>query len=807
MLRVDFFQAHSRDRIGHHRWSSNEQTTRAIADGWSSREGITAMRASKPAGTKNSAGVPVAAMPPTPPTANGKKKKKNKGKGRSDDAGLGAALSEEYDDMPALEPLVNSLPRSAQRTGLSPEIESVHLSTTLSVTAAAAARFNATAAAQADLLATATDLYRKMDADPQGTVTEEQDYLGSLPANIRNFVETAWASISNAQSDEMKQRTMYAIAHQMVLSGAGLANGLGKDAAGKFPAYPFDASALADPKFNQAAFNSWEQARKASMPAANGRSPIGSHLPRTPLSQPDINLMHDYDEEEIEYGEDDYYSEDEVDENVDDEDDEDVLMLGMPGGPPLLNADGTDGGKKKNKKKKKKKGKQLATYEETQAVPAPVFPASVPTTKPRRTQTHSAPPRPAGAIPVGTQPGTPGRPQRDVTGTVTHSIPNRSPMPVARTQMPNPPPSSRAAGKQPMYPPASTNTTTNPPAQQPVRSARAAAKAPAPAHAYPHNHPHHHPSPPSSNASAPQKHRPPNAAVQPPAVKQSNKIWSTNSSEERERIKEFWLGLGEDERRALVKIEKETVLKKMKEQQKHSCSCAVCGRKRFVVCQCLAEKFSLTPSPSIFSRFLSHLQLLLDAVHFDLVRSAIEEELEVLYDAYYEELEQYANYQQQYASSGGTMPPPPGPGPFPGSVELDKNGVVVSPGHTKSQPPPPRGKTDPPVNGRTRLPESEFNEDDGEADDYEDEDYEDDEEEEDEDDEDDPEGDEDGEPRQRAPTRRTAPPRARPAVPNGKVNGRDDIFNFGNSMTVTGTQTPLSFNSIAHHSPQDPITS
>jgi hypothetical protein len=62
-----------------------------------------------------------------------------------------------------------------------------------------------------------------------------------------------------------------------------------------------------------------------------------------------------------------------------------------------------------------------------------------------------------------------------------------------------------------------------------------------------------------------------------------NKIWSTSSTEERERIKEFWLGLGEEERRNLVKIEKDTVLRKMKEQQKHSCSCAVCGRKRWVV--------------------------------------------------------------------------------------------------------------------------------------------------------------------------------------------------------------------------------
>ncbi|UNI19279.1 Stress response protein nst1 [Purpureocillium takamizusanense] len=82
-----------------------------------------------------------------------------------------------------------------------------------------------------------------------------------------------------------------------------------------------------------------------------------------------------------------------------------------------------------------------------------------------------------------------------------------------------------------------------------------------------------------------------------------DKIWSTSNHEERERIKEFWLGLGEDERKSLVKVEKDAVLKKMKEQQKHTCSCTVCGRKR----------------------------------------TAIEEELEGLYDAYYLELEQFAN--------------------------------------------------------------------------------------------------------------------------------------------------------------------
>lgn len=101
--------------------------------------------------------------------------------------------------------------------------------------------------------------------------------------------------------------------------------------------------------------------------------------------------------------------------------------------------------------------------------------------------------------------------------------------------------------------------------------------------------------------------------------KDPSKIWNTSTAEERERIKEFWLSLGEEERRSLVKVEKEAVLKKMKEQQKHSCSCTVCGRKRV----------------------------------------AIEEELEVLYDAYYEELEQYANHQQISLEDGAPILPPP----------------------------------------------------------------------------------------------------------------------------------------------------
>ncbi|OAA72886.1 stress response protein nst1 [Akanthomyces lecanii RCEF 1005] len=110
---------------------------------------------------------------------------------------------------------------------------------------------------------------------------------------------------------------------------------------------------------------------------------------------------------------------------------------------------------------------------------------------------------------------------------------------------------------------------------------------------------------------------PPTEALRGPGMSR-DKIWSTSNHEERERIKEFWLGLGEEERKSLVKVEKDAVLRKMKEQQKHTCSCTVCGRKR----------------------------------------NAIEEELEGLYDAYYLELEQFAN-------QGEGPPMLPSPRDFP----------------------------------------------------------------------------------------------------------------------------------------------
>ncbi|KAF9288519.1 Stress response protein nst1 [Mortierella alpina] len=126
-----------------------------------------------------------------------------------------------------------------------------------------------------------------------------------------------------------------------------------------------------------------------------------------------------------------------------------------------------------------------------------------------------------------------------------------------------------------------------------------------------HNHNHAHGSHAGSKAVVPSSHR--NGHDHTSIVKhmhdnhaQNDGFWHYSDAEERQRIREFWFQLREEERRSLVRVEKEAVLKKMKEQQRHSCSCSLCGRKR----------------------------------------TAIEEELELLYDAYYDELEQYANQQQ-----------------------------------------------------------------------------------------------------------------------------------------------------------------
>jgi len=90
-----------------------------------------------------------------------------------------------------------------------------------------------------------------------------------------------------------------------------------------------------------------------------------------------------------------------------------------------------------------------------------------------------------------------------------------------------------------------------------------------------------------------------NGVVVPSTGNSIVSFWDMDADKtEQEKLRAFWLGLSEDARRDLVKIEKQAILKEMKGQQKYICSCSVCGRRREV----------------------------------------LEEELEMLYDAYYAEL-------------------------------------------------------------------------------------------------------------------------------------------------------------------------
>lgn len=225
-----------------------------------------------------------------------------------------------------------------------------------------------------------------------------------------------------------------------------------------------------------------------------------------------------------------------------------------------------------------------------------------------------------------------------------------------------------------------------------------------PQHGYPPNHNPISVTSQTQNAPPPPPPPPPlsTATFRSAHNISKDRIWNTSTAEERERIKEFWLSLGEEDRRSLVKVEKEAVLKKMKEQQKHSCSCTVCGRKR----------------------------------------TAIEEELEVLYDAYYEELEQYANHQHMNLEDGSPMMPHP---------------KIYT--HPMARIPPSRN---PQVMNNKSLSTGGAEEvEDGDDDEGDDEEYSDE--------------DEDDELSEEEPEELPAGPAA-------------DFFNFGNSLTVQGKQ-------------------
>jgi hypothetical protein len=66
------------------------------------------------------------------------------------------------------------------------------------------------------------------------------------------------------------------------------------------------------------------------------------------------------------------------------------------------------------------------------------------------------------------------------------------------------------------------------------------------------------------------------------------RLGKTNTPEdqarsERKKILQFWSSLNYAARKKIVRVEKQELLKKIKEKHKHICSCTVCGRKRAVI--------------------------------------------------------------------------------------------------------------------------------------------------------------------------------------------------------------------------------
>lgn len=386
-------------------------------------------------------------------------------------------------------------------------------------------------------------------------IPEDSDYWMSLPPTIKTFVQSAYAHGMFPGTDGMDKERMYTTAQQMIANGvqpASKRTGAGAIATppyppGAYPSFPpFDPAMFSDPAFTQAL--------EQLVPRAAGQQP---HQGGYSGDQGREDLSED-EEDEVE-----------LDVKINGIGTKPVPGTAAPAPPPTSKVPPTP---VIDASAKFKKGK--VTVKATVVPPTPSLP-------PPPNPVPNPPPPKSAAVPVAKAQTVPNPPPS--------LAPPSRPAPTPTSVIP---PSSRAAGKQPMsYPPAAPNTTAPPP-----RSARANGKAPA---AAPQAHYHQHPSttPVTTNATAPTKPRPPAAAPttnppappgtvtpgQPPGKKKDSKIWSSTATEDRERIKDFWLGLPEKERRKLVELEKDAVLKKMKEQQRHSCGCAVCGRKRHVL--------------------------------------------------------------------------------------------------------------------------------------------------------------------------------------------------------------------------------
>lgn len=447
-------------------------------------------------------------QPPLPvATTKAKKKKKSKGKKGGDGGGGGGGGvnglndgtgrhddDEDSDDLPPLEDVDSDPPsiplpaRPASRTShavpVAPPANFVnpphpHAHSTPS-----------------DLLSTASDLYRQIEAaaasalsthpsfaasfppPPPGTgAATDEAYWTSLPQHLRQFIRSALPLAAGLTAPPGP-------------GGVGVGVGVTGVNGQPLPPLTHDQLSSAAAQLAQVVQSNWGQLGLGPIPAAGAgaQNRTGSatiSLGSFPVTMPTREQMEAAIGSMGGLGELGIGGEEEQFELTEDED----------------SKEGGQETKKKNKKKKKKAAAAAAAA----APPPPPPPAPIPAPRP----------------------------------------------PVARLNPPKtPPPPPRAPITQ-------TNGKQPAPPQQQQQQQKDYPKAPPPG-AYPHTPP----APPPA----------PTPSIAPKA----------GPSSERERIRDFWLGLEEGERRALVKVEKEAVLRKMKEQQRSGCSCAVCGRKRFV---------------------------------------------------------------------------------------------------------------------------------------------------------------------------------------------------------------------------------
>ena len=157
---------------------------------------------------------PLAAATLEPHSRKNKKKKRAAAKQRREDVdALAPSDTLDFGTLPA--------PDEGLAEAIAAVLEAPRVAANGGVGGAHSLGADATAAAQAELLATANELYQRMDAGGGG-LRPDSAYWAALPAHIRNFVRNASLSPplrAAGGNERAKAQAMYAIAQQMVQTG------------------------------------------------------------------------------------------------------------------------------------------------------------------------------------------------------------------------------------------------------------------------------------------------------------------------------------------------------------------------------------------------------------------------------------------------------------------------------------------------------------------------------------------------------------------------------------------------------------